>query len=376
MYVHSFLSPSDSQTSDSMKYLNNILASIDEPSSASAPPAARPPLTSRASLPARPNPTATNGGTPNAQPLKRKAEGEISNDVPTKIARPLTPAQNGGAARPTVASASGTLGYRGTARPEVGKPAIKPLQKTQTMPTSVKPPIKTEPRTVPPVKASAPTAPAPVAKAPKKGSFQEILARAKQNQATIATLGVIKHKQTEKLSKKERERLAQEAAEKAKASAVKKVGNGARTGSAEPGPQRPGEQPKEKRKVVDLGYTGTARPKAKSAEPQYKGTMGLPRPGQVRKPMGAQKEAPRYSRYADYSDEDLDEEEDYESDLSDMEAGLDDVEEEEEMALREAKKDDAREKAIENELKRQKQERKHKLSALAAAARKKKSSMY
>lgn len=374
MYVQPSLARSDSPYSDSMKYLSSILASIDEPSSASPPPVARPPVTSRATLPARPNPTATNGGIQNAQPLKRKAEGEISNNVPAKIARPLTPAQSGGAARPTVASASGTSGYRGTARPEVGKPAIKPLQKTQTMPVSAKPSNKAEPRPVP--LSKAPTAPVPPAKAPKKGSFQEILARAKQNQQTIATLGVIKHKQTEKLSKKERDRLAQEAAEKAKSSTVrdKKAGGGNRSGSSEPTTRKPGEQGKEKRKAVDLGYTGTARPKAKSAEPQYKGTMGLPRPSQARKPPVAQKQAAsRYSRYADYSDEELDDEEaDYESDLSDMEAGIDDVEEEEEFALQAAKRDDAKEKAIENELKRQKQERKNKLAALAAAARKKK----
>jgi protein SPT2 len=244
------------------------------------------------------------------------------------------------------------------------------------MSTSAKPSIKAEPKPAPLVKA--PTAPAPAAKPPKKGSFQEILARGKQIQQTIAPIGVIKHKQTEKLSKKERDRLAQEAAAKAKGSASrdKKAGNRSRTGSSEPAPRKPGEQPKEKRKPVDLGYTGTARPKDKSAEPQYKGTMGLARPGQTRKaPVGQKEAASRYSRYADYSDEELDEEEeevDYESDLSDMEAGMFDVDEEEELALREAKKDDAKEKALENELKRQKQQRKNKLAAMAAAARKKK----
>jgi protein SPT2 len=362
-----------------MQYLNSILASIgDESSSTNTPPAARPPATARAALPARPNLTATNLETPSAQALKRKAEGELSSSVPAKVARSLTPGQNSAAPRPTAASTSGTSGYRGTARPEVSKPAVKSLQKNQTTSTPAKPPIKAELKTAPIVKTStAPinktvTAPAPQAKVPKKGSFQEILLRAKQNQQTIAPIGVIKHKQTEKLSKKERDRLAQEAAEKAKTSTVrdKKTGTGSRTGSSEPAARKPGEQPKEKRKAVDLGYTGTARPKSKSAEPQYKGTMGLARPGQMRKAPVVQKQAA--SRYADYSEEELDNEEDYESDLSDMEAGMFDVEEEEELALREAKKDDAREKALENELKRQKQERKTKLAALAAAARKKK----
>ncbi|TLD26010.1 hypothetical protein E2P81_ATG09667 [Venturia nashicola] len=356
-----------------MNYLSSILASIDEPTSASTTPGARPPVTSRVTLPARPNPATTNGGTPNAPPLKRKAEGELNNNVPAKIARPLTPAQNGGTARPAVASASGTSGYRGTARPEIGKLAIKPVQRTPTMSTPTASPSIPKPASV-----KAPTAPAPAATPLKKNSYKEIMARGKQNVTTIPSLGVIKHKQTEKLSKKEREKMAQEAAEKAKANAVrdKKLGIGKRPGSSEPTTGKTGEQAKEKRKAPDIGYTGTARPKAKSAEPpQYRGTMGLPRPGQVRRPQPiAQKQsASRYSRYADYSDEEMDgEEEDYESDLSDMEAGIDDVEAEEEEALREAKKADAAEKALENKLKREKLERKNKLTALAAQARKKK----
>lgn len=376
MYGSPPLVRSDSPDTDSMKYLSSILASIDEPTSTSATPGARLPVPSRATLLARPNPATTNGGTPNAQPLKRKAEGELSTNVPAKIARPLTPGQNGGTARPGIASASGTSGYRGTARPEIGKPAIRPLQRAQTMSTlTTKTSIKAEPKPAP---AKAPTGPAPAATPLKKNSYKEIMARGKQNVTTIPSLGVIKHKQTEKLSKKEREKMAQEAAEKAKATAVrdKKLGIGKRPSSSEPATGKPGEQVKEKRKAPDLGYTGTARPKAKSAEPpQYKGTMGLPRPGQVRRPQPAtQKQAAsRYPRYADYSEEELEEEEeDYESDLSDMEAGIDDVEAEEEEALREAKKADAAEKALENKLKREKLERKNKLTALAAQARKKK----
>lgn len=360
-----------------MKYLSSILASIDEPTSEAASPVAKPPVLSRATLPARPNPATSKGGDQAVQSLKRKAEGEISNTLPAKIARPLTPTQNGGGPRSAIASASGTSAYRGTARPEMaGKSAIKPLQKTQTMPTPTKPLLKAEPKPAPLVKT--PAAPIPAAKAHKKGSYAEIMARGKQNTATVTALGVIKHKQTEKVSKKERDRLTQEAAEKAKTDATrdKKSGNGKRSGSSEPASRKPGEQVKEKRKAVDLGYTGTARPKAKSAEPQqYRGTMGLPRPGQVRKPapVSQQQASSRYSRYADYSDGELDdEEEDYGSDLSDMEAGMDDVEEEEELALRAAKLDDAKEKALENKLKREKQERKNKLTALAAQARKKK----
>ncbi|QDS68073.1 hypothetical protein FKW77_009907 [Venturia effusa] len=364
-----------------MNYLSSILASIDEPTSTSATPGARPPVPSRATLPARPIPATANGGTPNPQALKRKADGELTTNVPVKIARPSTPVQNGESARPAVASSSGTSGYRGTARPENGRSAIKPIQRAQTTSTSsLKPLIKGESKPVP---VKAPAAPAPTATPLKKNSYKEIMARGKQNVTTIPSLGVIKHKQTEKLSKKEREKLALENAEKAKATAArdKKLGLGRRPGSSEPGTGtgtgKTAEQTKEKRKAPDLGYTGTARPRAKSAEPPpYRGTMGLPRPGQVRRPQpAAQKQAgSRYSRYADDSDEEMDdeEEEDYGSDLSDMEAGIDDVEAEEEEALREAKKADAAEKALELKLKREKLERKNKLTALAAQARKKK----
>ena len=54
---------------------------------------------------------------------------------------------------------------------------------------------------------------------------------------------------------------------------------------------------------------------------------------------------------------------------SDMEAGAFDIDEEERVALQKAKEDDARELALENKLKREKEERRKRLQALADKGR-------
>ena len=71
------------------------------------------------------------------------------------------------------------------------------------------------------------------------------------------------------------------------------------------------------------------------------------------------------------SDEDADEdaeEEEFDS-LSDMEAGFSDVEEEDERALKAAKKEDLFEAMMEKELKRQKERKKREAAAAAARGR-------
>ena len=106
----------------------------------------------------------------------------------------------------------------------------------------------------------------------------------------------------------------------------------------------------------------------------YKGTMGQP---SRRTPLSAKsrgKDGRRSSRYDDYLGTDEDEVDDDEvedggedgSDASSvMEAGAFDIDEEERLALKKAKEDDANELAIENKLKRDKEERRKKLQALA-----------
>ena len=193
-------------------------------------------------------------------------------------------------------------------------------------------------------------------------------------------MGQIKHKPVEKLTKKDRLRLQAEAAAAQKGrslsgarGAAARVGQGAkgRSKSAEPLASKGGPVKKD-RKPVDLGYKGTMR--AAPAPLTYTGTMRPSGSAVSRKaPPGPPRGGERY-RYASYSDEeddDVDEEqEDYESE-SDMEAGMDEVDYEEEQAARIARREDAEALREENELKRSKLEKKRKLDQLAAAAKKK-----
>jgi len=146
----------------------------------------------------------------------------------------------------------------------------------------------------------------------------------------------------------------------------------ARSKSAEPLGPSTGATKKD-RKPADLGYKGTMR--AGPTPLAYTGTMRPSGPA-VRKPQPAKSKmgGDRY-RYASYSDEEeeedeMSEQEDYESE-SDMEAGMDEVDAEEEQAARIARKEDAEALREENELKRAKLEKKRKLEQLAAAAKKK-----
>lgn len=142
----------------------------------------------------------------------------------------------------------------------------------------------------------------------------------------------------------------------------------------------------EKRKPADLGYQGTARPAKKPVEVGYKGTAravpaatpaGRPSAASAmkKKPQPAKDRYSGYANWSDLDDEDLEEEEDgYGSDgSSDMEGGIWDVEQEEAMALKAAKQEDAEALAEENRLKREKEERRKKLAAMnkAAAAKRK-----
>lgn len=322
---------------------------------------------------------ATAGGAKDAGPLKRKATEDLDIGIP-KSQKQLPVVRPDGTPSGSI---SAPVPYRGTARPDAPKQPTKLTPKPQVGSSSTASTIKIEKKSAP-APNNAPPAAAPPANtaAPKKGSYAEIMARAKAAAAkeTLASAGTIKHKQTEKLSRKERLALQEAAKAKGKAGTLggkNKVGeriqvsDRSRTGSSEAAARKPGEPVKEKRKPVDLGYKGTMRPV--SAEPQYKGTMGLARPGQTRRPVSKASRAPaRGPRYASYSEEE--EEDDYESDVSsDMEAGVFDVDQEEAEALKVARKEDAREAAAEAEHRRQKAERKKMLEKMNAERAKKRS---
>ena len=238
-------------------------------------------------------------------------------------------------------------------------------------------------------------------KPPKKGSYAEIIARAAAAQTQTAAVGIIMHKAKEKLPIRK-----DGTPQKESAGANDKLGNGNKVagrrdtknimGGKSVGQEslRRAEQFKMNGKPIrpTVAYQGTAKPKTEPSnqapvkakpQPTYRGTMKpstastLPERRNVtnmkvpeRKTMKA---APKSRRDA-YSDEEKeeDEEDGYEyndEDFSDMEAGWDEVEEEDEMAERIAKKEDAFEMKMLEEIKRQKEERKRRETQMAARNR-------
>ncbi|GKT63495.1 SPT2 chromatin protein [Colletotrichum tofieldiae] len=343
----------------------------------------------------------------------------VSNKTPrtstngTGFSAPSKPADTQKSARPAEKPATTTTGYRGSAgRPSdrsasVSKPvgngttAAKPSSSgarplngssssriTSTLPS----------RPSPSAPAAAPKPGAP----PKKGSFAEIMARAQQAQTKMGQVGKIQHKPVEKVfTKKEREEMKKEAKKDPRAGGrpPSKFQGTARPSSAAPSrngananrngaanrPKDPRAAAKaraaaaeeenqkklKKAAIATTGYTGTARPKPGAASAKKK-----PAPGGA---LLNARPAPRYggsakrSRYDDEEDDeelddfieyDEDEEEagpryTYDSDgSSDMEAGMDDVWEEEAKAERVARLEDIEQEKLEKRLKVEKEERK------------------
>jgi hypothetical protein len=219
------------------------------------------------------------------------------------------------------------------------------------------------PKTVPPATSS---------KLPPKGSFADLMAKAKAVQQTAPKVGVLKHQAAlpkEKLSKSERKKRAMEALAKEKEAArgARKPGQATGYTLGKPGSKRE-EGLAKRREPSDDSYKGTSRP----AQPTYKGTAGLPARQDGRGRRDSRR--PRSNEYLGTDEEDEGDIHDnydnyYSDDSSDMEAGLDDVEREEELALRAARRED--EDDIQRELaaKKEKLERKKKLTALASKSR-------
>ncbi|RKF59863.1 putative chromatin spt2 [Erysiphe neolycopersici] len=206
-------------------------------------------------------------------------------------------------------------------------------------------------------------------KQPKKGSYAEIMARGKAAHAILGQVGRITHKNIERpLSKRERE-------EKKTYMALKKP----KTSASNDNPLRLNhkkerhsgrvtpEPPKRIKKaaLATTGYTGTARPK----------TSGLPRSSRfsgsdsTRKDLNemrrSSKPTNRYLSDDEEEEEYSEEDQHYESDLSDMEADAFEVDEEEEIAAKIARREDAEALAEENRLKREKEAKRKKLAAMA-----------
>ncbi len=246
--------------------------------------------------------------------------------------------------------------------------------------------------TPPPTSApSAPKAP------PKKGSFAEIMARGKQAQSVMGQVGKISHQTIAKPpSKRDREDMklkkssnlqtnigpngkfraaGQEALKDARGGKDVRNGSVAREGNgklskkaAEPVP----EKKIKKSALATTGYSGTARPKPGGArgpsKPSASGSSSRYDRGPDRDRHRDDRRGSSGARYAYVSDdeeEDEEEQDDYESDESDMEAAAFEVDEEEELATRIARKEDAEALAEENRLKREKEEKRKRLAAMA-----------
>lgn len=309
--------------------------------------------------------------------MKRKAddaEGQPISKAPRIEQRPTIasnrappPTNTSTAPRPVASGSAPSIPYRGSARPSAPVTA-RPTVKAAAKPASNAPQLP------------ALTTDVAGAAKPKRG-FAAALEKAKAAQEAAKTTGMIKHKPVEKVTKRDRLRMQQEALEKQKLERGKggKLGLiNARSKSAEPADRKSGSRGKEQLQREQSSYKGTMRPAPKDI-PVYKGTMrnpgsGPPRLGTSDSRGGKSGAKPKdkyagYASWSDLDDEDPDDaEQDYESGSSDMEAGLDDVEEEEQAALRLAKREDMEALKEEERLRREKLERKAKLERLSKAA--------
>lgn len=287
-----------------------------------------------------------------AQNNKRKAEdglasrdGKIMRNSMASGQIPRATTENP-LARPlklpiSVSSSSTAMPYRGTSRPE--------------------------PASSPPL---TPTGDA--LKAPKKGSYAEIMARAKANQSK-PPVGTISHKPKEQIAPSYKKELKL----KKKAMKDKKLGikNSSRPGSSGSLSSSPVPGPVANKKIAAPAYKGTAKSKHQLPQPTYKGTMkpvSSITKSRVVRDTDANPRKPRYDEYAATDDDDLDdvEEDEYGSDGSDdMEAGFTDVEQEETLAAKAARKEDEEQARLDAKNKKEKEERRKRLEQLAKNAK-------
>lgn len=260
--------------------------------------------------------------------------------------------------RPTVFTSKSALAvpYRGTGRPSPSSPS--------------------------PASASPTTAPAKSGP-PKKGSYAEIMARAATNNKP--QLGVIKHKPKDTISAKKEIMMRKKGILPSGKAGNKDARNNKSCRDSD-SPVRSAANSKSpnlagKKALPQPSYKGTAAPKP---QPTYKGTMNM-KPGSSIANTARRKDSKNdrsrsssinlsrrgmeYESEEDDDDDELDEEENgYSDESDDMEAGAFEVEEEETAATRAARKEDEEQLRIENQLKKEKEDRKKRLAAMAAKA--------
>jgi hypothetical protein len=324
-----------------MSFLGNIVGSIGDGKAPPPPPeAARKPMNSTAlranSATAKPTSRPT---TPVlSSGIKRKADDNATNSA-QRPAKPLPSTQTSTAIRRPAAPPLNAP------KPSADKATIPKIQTDKLNKA-----VSSKPS--PTAGTSSPKPP------PTRGSFADLMARAKA-QNSQQKIGVVTHQKAapkEKLSRRAEQKKAEEDKQRKERS-----GNG---GIRKPDSRRSASPVKNGVKDGRI-----AKP---STKPSYAGTMGR----STGRDRPRQDKQSRYDSYLGTDEEDnsdLDDDEEgyddgYES--SDMEGGFDDLEQEESQALRQAKVDDARELALENQLKREKDERRKKLMGLAAKRQK------
>ncbi|CAK4032024.1 Hypothetical predicted protein [Lecanosticta acicola] len=363
-----------------MTSFSSLLSSISGQPATPQPktPTSRPNGASEAARPQAPTNAAK--PTPNnvAAGVKRKPEDQVAaGNAKVFKTEVKVPVRSSGqstqpaAAKPALSSVAGPNGaYRGTARPAGAVNPAKPISKPIAKPNAA-----TASST-----AAYPTPGSPATQ-PKKG-FASIMAQAKaaQEAAKAAGHSVIKHKPVEKMTKRERTKMQEEAALKQKTGgAVGKLAVNDRSRSNTPVDAKNGLQ----KKAPASTYKGTMKKNVERQQSTYKGTMNKAAPAAAQSKLAGKKNSLAQDKYGGYASwDDLDEAEDeeeeeegYDSEGSSdmMDAGFDDMEREETAALKAARQEDQEALEEEERHRREKLERKKKLQALSrsAAAKKK-----
>ncbi|KIV85744.1 hypothetical protein PV11_01406 [Exophiala sideris] len=338
-----------------MSFLNDIVNSIgtDKPPAPPKPPT-RPLSANAQRLQTDSKPGSRPGLPPLLSPLngiKRKAEDDVAKPQEKHI-------------RPNPAPGLTSSVARRPAAPPLNAP--KPSTE-KALPVS-RPKVDTTASSAKPVsRPGTPTG--PPAKAPAKGSYADIMARAKQAQEARvqSQVGMIKHQATnrEKVSKvAERRRQEEEKTKVGKEKSDPRLASIKRdkSKSRSVSPAKKADQPR---------VAKAPRPPLHAPPSTYKGTMGQ---SSNRSQKQVRQKRSRNDDYLGTDEEDVsdegsygrDEEDDYGSDASsDMEAGAFDIDQEENRALKAAKDEDAKELALEARLKREKEDRRKKLLELA-----------
>jgi len=301
---------------------------------------------------------------------KRKADDDLKRP-PDKIKRTRSPVAN--SSRPMSRSQKHSAVDKSLVKMKLAPTASSPRPVVSTSKISSPAPASTEPP-----------------KPPKKGSYAEIMARGKAAQAILGQVGKIQHKPIEKApTKREREELKARRSHKFQSSLAVK----GKPGAAGQPPLRDGsngtrenngkvaigssskkvELPKKIKKaaLATTGYTGTARPKPGSTTATSKSSTRTSHSPYQRSGSKGQDFRSSSRRYVSASEEEDDEEgQEYDSDVSsDMEAAAFEVDEEEEEAARIARREDAEALREELRLKREKEEKRKRLAAMARARR-------